>query len=136
MLMLVAMILRLLVMRLGARIVKRIGAAVFAQIDNIHAADLASGHRIRIDGSLGLWLGAWGARATVTLAAALIILLRTRIGALFVQQGFAVGLRDLIVIRVDFREREEAVAVAAVIDKSGLKRRLHPRHFRQINIAS
>ena len=56
--------------------------------------------------------------------------------ALFVDQGLPVGDRDLIVVRMNFAERQEAVAVAAVIDKGGLQRRLNARHFRQIDIAS
>ena len=51
-------------------------------------------------------------------------------------QGLPIGDRDLIVIRVNFAEGEEAVAIAAVIDESGLQRRLDARHFRQIDIAS
>ncbi len=51
-------------------------------------------------------------------------------------QGFPVGDRDLIVVGMDFAERQEAVTVAAVIDESGLQRRLNARHFRQIDIAT
>ncbi len=56
--------------------------------------------------------------------------------AFFVDQRLPIGDRDLVVIRMNFAESEEAVAVAAVIDKSGLQRRLNARHFRQIDIAS
>ncbi len=56
--------------------------------------------------------------------------------AFFVDQRLPVGDRDLVVIRMNFAESEEAVAVAAVIDESGLQRRLNARHFRQIDIAS
>ena len=45
----------------------------------------------------------------------------------FAKQRFAVGLRDLIIIRVDFAEGEEAVAVSAVVDERRLERRLDPR---------
>ncbi len=59
------------------------------------------------------------------------------LGALFfVDQRLPVGDRDLVVIRMDFAESEEAVAVAAIIDESRLQRRLDARHFRQIDIAS
>src|SRR5271155_2431293 len=58
-------------------------------------------------------------------------------GAFFlVDQGLPVGDRDLIIVRMDFAECEEAVAIAAVVDKGGLQRRLNARHFRQIDIAS
>ena len=55
---------------------------------------------------------------------------------LFVDQGLPVGDRDLIVVRVDFAERQEAVAIAAVIDECGLQRRLDARHLRQIDVAA
>ena len=56
--------------------------------------------------------------------------------AVFVDQRLPVGDRDLVVVRMDFAEGEEAVAVAAVIDERGLQRRLDARHFRQIDVAS
>ena len=48
---------------------------------------------------------------------------------LFAQQRVAVGLGDLVVIGVDFREGEEAVAIAAVIDERRLQRRFDPRNL-------
>src|SRR5271155_2865350 len=46
-------------------------------------------------------------------------------GALFlVDQRLPVGDRDLVVIRVDFAEGQEAVPIAAVVDEGGLQRRL------------
>src|SRR3546814_1633336 len=41
---------------------------------------------------------------------------------LFAQQCVPVFLRDLIIIGVDFRKGEEAVAVAAIIDERRLQR--------------
>ncbi len=55
--------------------------------------------------------------------------------ALFIDQGLPVSDRNLIVVGMDFAEGEEAVTIAAVIDKSSLQRRLDARHFRQINVA-
>ena len=55
--------------------------------------------------------------------------------ALFAQQGFAIFARDLIIVGVDFAESEEAVAVAAIIDKGRLERGFDPRHLGQIDIA-
>ena len=46
---------------------------------------------------------------------------------LFGEQGVAVGLGDLVVIGMDFAEREKAVAIAAVIDERRLQRRFDPR---------
>jgi hypothetical protein len=37
---------------------------------------------------------------------------------------------------MDFAEGEEAVAVAAIFDEGGLKRRLYARHLREIDISS
>ncbi|MCY1172519.1 hypothetical protein D9M73_126550 [compost metagenome] len=54
---------------------------------------------------------------------------------LFAQQRVAVFLGDLVVIRVDFAEREEPVTIATVIDERGLQRRLDARHLGQIDIA-
>ena len=54
----------------------------------------------------------------------------------FVDQGLPVGNRDLVIVGMDFAERKEAVTVAAVIDESGLQRRLDARHLRQIDVAS
>ena len=43
------------------------------------------------------------------------------LGALFlVDQGLPVGNRDLVVVGMDFAERQKTVAIAAVVDKSGL----------------
>ena len=53
----------------------------------------------------------------------------------FAKQRLAVFLGDLIVIGMYLAEREEAVAVAAIIDERGLQRRFDPRYLRQINVA-
>ena len=46
---------------------------------------------------------------------------------LFAEQGFAVGLRDLVIVGVDFAEGQEAVAVSAIVDERRLERRFDPR---------
>src|SRR3546814_16503547 len=53
---------------------------------------------------------------------------------LFAQQRVPVFLRDLIIIGVDFRKGEEAVAVAAIIDERRLQRRFNPRHLGEVDI--
>ena len=59
------------------------------------------------------------------------------LGLLFlVDESLSVGDGYLIVVWMNFAEGKEAVAVATVIDESGLERGLHARHFRQIDIAS
>src|SRR3546814_7522246 len=54
--------------------------------------------------------------------------------SLFAQQRVPVFLRDLIIIGVDFRKGEEAVAVAAIIDERRLQRRFNPRHLGEVDI--
>ncbi|MNL35091.1 hypothetical protein D3C87_1571020 [compost metagenome] len=54
---------------------------------------------------------------------------------LVAQEGFAIGHGDLVVIGMDFRKGEEAVAVAAIFDKGRLQARLNPRDFREVDIA-
>src|SRR5882672_4130011 len=51
-------------------------------------------------------------------------------------QRLTVGDRDLIVVRVDFAERQEAVAVAAIFDERRLQRRFYARDLGEINIAA
>ena len=55
---------------------------------------------------------------------------------LLVDQRLPVGDRDLVVVRMDFAEGEEAVAIAAVVHERGLQRRLDARHLRKIDVAA
>jgi hypothetical protein len=50
-------------------------------------------------------------------------------------QRLPVGDRNLIIVRMNFAEGEEAVAVAAVIDERRLERRLDPGHLGEIDVA-
>jgi len=50
-------------------------------------------------------------------------------------QGFAVGDRDLVVVRMDFVESQETVTVAAVFDKRRLQRGFDPRDFGEIDVS-
>ena len=43
--------------------------------------------------------------------------------------------RDAVIVRMDFAEGEEAVPVAAIIDKGGLQRRFDPRYLRKVDVA-
>ena len=52
----------------------------------------------------------------------------------FSQQCFPIFERDLIIIWVDFIERQEPMAIPAVIDKCGLQRRFNPRHLGKIDV--
>ncbi|MNE08160.1 hypothetical protein D3C80_1008060 [compost metagenome] len=48
--------------------------------------------------------------------------------------GFAVGDGDLVVVRVDFVEGQEAVAVAAVFDEGGLQAGLYAGDLGEIDV--
>ena len=76
--------------------------------------------------------------AVVAIVVVMIVVVIAKVGAaqplflggmlgLFGEQGVAVGLGDLVVIGMDFAEREKAVAIAAVIDERRLQRRFDPR---------
>ncbi|HEY6834537.1 MAG TPA: hypothetical protein VI251_18850 [Pseudolabrys sp.] len=51
-------------------------------------------------------------------------------------QRLPVGDRDLIIIRVNFAEGQEAMAVSAIFDKGRLQRRLHAGNLGEIDIAA
>ncbi len=63
----------------------------------------------------------------------LVVARGARVG---VDQRLPVGDRDLIVVRMDFGKRQEAVAVAAVLDERRLQRRLDPRYLGEIDVAA
>ena len=58
------------------------------------------------------------------------------VAGFLLEERLPVGDRDLIVIGMDFAEREEAVPVAAVIDEGGLQGRLDPNDLGQIDVAA
>ena len=76
--------------------------------------------------------------ATVAVRGAVLALfLGLAMGALVgLDQRLTVGNRDLIVVRVDFAEGQEAVAIAAIFDKGGLQGRLYARDLGEIDIAA
>ena len=51
-------------------------------------------------------------------------------------QRLTVGDRNLIVVRMDFTEGQEAMAVAAIFDEGCLQRRLHPRDLGEVDVAA
>src|SRR5947208_3214729 len=81
---------------------------------------------------------AWPPPTPATSACAAVdFLFGLAVGALFVSdQRLPVGDGNLIVVGMDLRERQKAVAVAAVIDEGGLERRLYPRNLGEIDIAA
>lgn len=52
------------------------------------------------------------------------------------QEGLTVGKRNLVVVRMDFRKSEKAVAVSTVIDEGRLKRGFNPRYLGKVDIAA
>ena len=67
--------------------------------------------------------------------ALLLLGLLAGLGLLHLDQFLAIGHRNLIVIRVDFRKRQEAMAIATILHEGGLQAGLHPNHFGQVDIA-
>ena len=56
-------------------------------------------------------------------------------GELFPKQGFAILVRDLVVVGVDFAEGQETVTIAAVFDECGLEGGFYPGNPCEIDIA-
>jgi hypothetical protein len=54
----------------------------------------------------------------------------------FFEKHLPVGHRDLVVVRVDFIEGQEAVAISTVIHEGSLERRLHAGHLGEIDVAA
>jgi len=77
------------------------------------------------------------ARTAASAGAVLAFLFGLAMGALVgLDQGLTIGDRNLIIVRVDFAEGEEAVAVAAIFDEGRLQRRLYARDLGEIDIAA
>ena len=77
------------------------------------------------------------ARAAAVVGAVLALFLGLAMGLLLgLDQRLPVGDRDLIIVRMDFGKRQEAVAVAAILDESRLQRRLYPCDLGEIDIAA
>jgi len=57
-----------------------------------------------------------------------------RLALLFGDQPFAVGDRDLEIVGMDFREGQEAVAVAAIFHERRLQRRFDANYFCEIDV--
>ena len=53
----------------------------------------------------------------------------------FAEQRFAVFLGNLVIVGMDFAERQKSVATAAIIDERRLQRRLDPSYLGKIDVA-
>lgn len=51
-------------------------------------------------------------------------------------QRLPIGHRDLVVVGMDFAERQKAVAIAAVFDEGGLERGFDPGDFGEVDITA
>ena len=56
-------------------------------------------------------------------------------GGFLVEQRLPVRNRDRVVVRVDFVEGQEAVAIAAVVDERCLERRFDARYLGEVDVA-
>ncbi|WP_354167622.1 MULTISPECIES: hypothetical protein [unclassified Bradyrhizobium] len=75
------------------------------------------------------------AGTAAALRAVLALFLGLAMGLLFgFDQSLPVGNRDLVVVGMDFAEGEEAVAVAAIFDESGLERGFDPCDLGEVDI--
>ncbi len=61
--------------------------------------------------------------------------LGTRLLLLHLDQALPIGHRDLVVVRVDFAEREEAVAIAAIFDERRLQAGFDPNDLGEVDVA-
>jgi hypothetical protein len=107
----------------------RLGGILAGVLDDVALDTLAMAAAARI---------AVAGAATVAVGGAVLALfLGFAMGALVgLDQRLTVGDRDLIVVRVDFAERQEAVAVAAIFDERRLQRRFYARDLGEIDIAA
>jgi hypothetical protein len=75
------------------------------------------------------------ARAAAAVGAVLALFLGFAMGLFFgLDQRLPVGDRDLVVVGMDFAEGEEAVAVAAIFNESGLERGFDPCDLGEVDI--
>jgi hypothetical protein len=96
------------------------------------------------DAALNTIAMAAAARIAVTRPAAvavggavLALFLGLAVGAFVgLDQRLTVGHRDLIIVRMDFAERQEPMAIAAILDECRLQRRLYARNLGEIYVAA
>ena len=74
--------------------------------------------------------------AAAAVGAGLFLFLFTVLAGFLFEERLPISDGDLIIIRMDFREGEESMAVAAIFDKGRLKGRFDPCHLGEIDIAS
>ena len=107
--------------------------------EGLRLARIGCGCRVR-DGqaAFGLRLAALAAARTPARCGFLLrrfLVGRVRFGGFFGEQSVAVGLGDLIIVGMNFRERQKPVAVSAIVHKGRLERRLDPRYLGEVDIS-
>ena len=110
----------------------------FVRLRRLRGIDACAFHDLALDAlAMAAAAGVAVARAAAVAGAVFTLFFRLAMGTLIgLDQRLTVGDRDLIVIRMDFAEGEEAMAVAAILDEGRLQRRLYARDFGKINIAA
>ncbi|WP_312015322.1 hypothetical protein [Bradyrhizobium liaoningense] len=99
----------------------------------LEAFDDVAAHAFAMTAAAGVAV----ARAAAAVGAVLALFLGFAMGLFFgLDQRLPVGDRDLIVVGMDFTEGEEAVAVAAIFDKSGLERGFDPGDLGEVDISA
>ncbi len=74
---------------------------------------------------------------TAAVGAILGFFLGLAMGALIgLDQRLTIGDRNLIIVRMDFAEGQEAVAVASVFDEGGLQRWFYARYLGEIDVST
>jgi len=109
-------------------------------LDDLHQHDLAAfddvldlvaAHQAALE---PLFLGHAAFGLVIALAGVLVVVVVFRMR--FGHDGFAIGDGDLVVIRVDFAEGEEAVAVAAIFHERSLQAGLYANDLGEIDVAA
>ena len=100
------------------------------------AGDLFALHHVAIARSFGAAMAAAIAATSAARAVVGVGVGVARVAFFLRDQRLPVGNRDLVVVGMDFGERQEAVAVAAVIDERRLQRRFDARNFGEIDVTA
>src|SRR5665647_2561612 len=94
-------------------------------------------HRVTRAVGAGATVAIAAAAAAAAAAAVVGVVIGGALGAFFFRdQRLPVGDRDLVIVGMDFRERQEAVAVAAVFDERRLQRRFNAGDFGEIDVTA
>jgi hypothetical protein len=110
-------------MLVGLRGLRRIGAGVLDDLA-LDAFAIAAAARVAMTRTAAV-----GAIFGFFLGLAMSALVR-------LDQGLAIGDRDLIIVRMDFAEGEKAVTVAAILDEGSLQGWFYARDFGEVDIAA